>query len=1087
MPALASAADPYEFEAALSLTGDCSTSSVDPVPDPSCPEKPPSGRFNSPRSVAVDSYGTVYVASFGANGTDGRIDIFDAEGNFITELADPHGPKSVAVDTKGTLYVFERLSGGDSEIARYVPTVYEPGADNIQYGPRTVIGSNELTTLGGVAVDTSNDHLYAVYAGGRRSIYEYDSATEGNTLLSTIDHEKVNWTQWLAIDAERRRLYASFCKDEIKECGVLVFDADSHELLKELDGSNTPEGSFRSQKGWTSIAVDEETGDFFVEDLEVTKNVYQFDENYEYLSTTQFNSFQGGAALQIAVSNGETASGADAFNRHRLFVPTFSSAGSLFAFRPPKEDPPIVDGVTVASVGDTEAELLATIDPQGGNTTYAFEYVTVAEYNESEFAKAQIGGQGSISKRSQPTQVVALLEGLSPRTAYRFRVVATNGAGKDEEEGSFATYSTAAINDSTCPNLSLRTGPSSALPDCRAYELVTPADTNGRPPEGTGFFGDRFATLQASPFGNVVSFMTEGGTLPGTEGTGGYSGDPYRATRGPSGWATVGVGPTGVQTDTPLPGSSSPDQGFSFWAGGGEGTAVIGNGNTHYVRYPDGRTELVGRGSLGTDPRAIGTLITTAGTHIVFETSSVSGSLAQQLEPNAPPMGTEVVYDRTLDEVTHVVSLLPGDVTPAAGEDATYVGASADGDGIAFEIGNTLYLRVGNAVTYEIGESVTFAGVSDGGERIFYVEAGDLYAFDVGSEKAIAFTSVGNAKVVNVAPDGTRAYFVTTNVIPKGGQNPNGAFAKAGEQNLYLSEEGKATFVATVTARDVEGEKVGSGLQVDGLGLWPEVVRARQPARDPSRLNGDGSVLLFQSRANLDDYDPNGSPQIYRYDDLADRLHCVSCIPTEVAATGGASLETFGSGQSHNKPFSAYGFVPNLSLDGRRVFFQSQEALVASDSNGVQDVYEWEEDGVGSCERTGGCVYLISSGHGAGDNYLFGHSASGDDVFFLTEDVLVPGDNDTLSIYDARVGGGFPQPPQEECMGEGCRPALTPAPALTPPAQPSPGQDNFTPPRKPRTCPKGKRKVKRNGKIRCVKKKRGNHQRKSGTSRRTAR
>jgi hypothetical protein len=198
-------------------------------------------------------------------------------------------------------------------------------------------------------------------------------------------------------------------------------------------------------------------------------------------------------------------------------------------------------------------------------------------------------------------------------------------------------------------------------------------------------------------------------------------------------------------------------------------------------------------------------------------------------------------------------------------------------------------------------------------------------------------------------------------------------------------------------------------------------------------------------------------------------------------AGGGASLETYGESQTTPPPFSAYGFVPNLRPDGRRAFFESKEALVAADTNGVQDVYEWEEQGVGSCSRPGGCVYLISSGRSAHDNYLFGVSRSGDDVFFITDDVLVAGDNDMLSVYDARVNGGFPQSASNDCQGEGCRPNLTPAPSMPSAAKPATGADDQVPRVKPKKCPRGKRKVMRKGKVRCVKKHRKQRQTKNGS------
>jgi hypothetical protein len=1094
VPASAAELPPYSLNAELSLTGDCSTSALDPVPDPGCPYPPPpggpSGRFAEPRSVAFDSFGNEYVASYDNRGEGGRIDVFDDGGHFITEVKSPNaGPQSLAVDSQGNLYVYNRGTGTSGDISRYTPTVYDGKAGKIEYGNApVVIGTNSTPAGLGLAIDSSNDRLYVVLPG---AIAEYSSAAEDNKVLSTITHEKLLWNTWVAVDAERRRVYASFCANSFTECGVLVFSADApHTLLKELDGSNTPAaaGRFESTKGWLSIAVDEESGHFFVDDLEASKNIYEFDENYEFVSKLTLNAFQGGNRLQIAVSNSPLDEAAE--NHRFLFVPVLPSGNRVLAFEPRAGGAPEVLEASAVNIGETEADLQARIDPNQFETDYVFEFVTQQSFEEEGFAGAIRGGEGTIPGADLPTPVSANITGLSPGTTYRFRVLAENEKGQAEPvtEGVFATYADAPIAPEVCPNDAVRIGPSALLPDCRAYELVTPPDTNGRPVRGTGFEGDRFPALQVSPLGNAVSFMLEGGVLPGTEGVGGLDGDPYKATRSPSGWSTQAAGPSGEEASVVQPGSVSPDQGHSFWLGRGAGSAVIEGGETRYIRYPTGQSALIGRGSLGTDPRAKGELITENATHIVFQTENFGGNDAQQLEPNAPPTGTHTVYDRTSDEVTHVVSLLPGNVTPAADEDADYLGASADGDGIAFSIGSTLYLRKDNAVTYEVGEGVTFAGVSEGGERVYYVKGGDVYAFDTATEGAVRFTEVGNATVVNVAPDGTRVYFVTTKAIPGGGQNPNGAFAKAGQQNLYLSEEGAITFVGTVTTRDVEGEVDGpTGFRLDGLGLWTQAME--QPVKDPSRLTPDGTVLLFQSRANLDGYDPGGFPQVYRYDSVADRLDCISCVPTLVSADGGATLVSSSLIQSARTeaPSSLNGFVPNVTPDGKRAFFESKEALVSTDVNGVQDVYEWEENQVGSCKREGGCVYLISSGRSARDNYLFGHSRSGDDVFFTTNDVLTESDlGATTSVYDARVGGGFPEQDKDVCVGEGCRPNMPPPPAIAPPGQPGTGEDNVTP-KKPRTCPKGKRKVKRNGKVRCVKKHRKQKRNKSGQNRRAGR
>jgi hypothetical protein len=1077
--AAAAAEPPYEFNPMLSLTAGCQVSAFDPVPDPGCPYSPPPAgpteKFKEPRAIAIDPYGNEYVAT--ADEEPGRIVVFDDEGFFITELAVPL-PKSIAVDSKGNLYVLE----GNGKVVRYEPSAtYEPEAGDIEYEDPAVTVSSSIGLVGAVAIDFSNDHLFRA---APNKIIEYGTAEESNAVLGTSEPEKLgDWTNSLAVDAQRRRLYVSFCADVFSDCGILVLDADSPDSeLKEIDGSTTPPGDFAAGNAWLPTAVDEELGYFFVQDFSANPGtVYQFNEDYEYLSSLSNDGFEANTAQQIAVSNGErppNGPGDDAFNRHVLFIPTLPGGqigNRALAYEPPGQTAPVIEGVSAASIGETEAELRAEIFPGGLETEYALEITTQASFEAEGFAGATTVGEGSIPSDSLATEVSAFATGLTPGETYRFRAVAANEIGPALEEGqneaTFTTYSDALI-DGNCFNQALRLGRSAQLPDCRAYELVTPPDTAGRPPRGIGFPPQgTFSTLQTSPTGNALSFKIEGGSLPDSSGVGSFEGDPYVATRGGSGWSSELAGASGDEATVSIPGSTSPDQGYAFWTARIEGPLVIGGINTEYLRYPDGHSELIGRGSLGNDPRAAGAWITENASHIVFVTVNSPGE-AIQLEPNAPPTGTRAVYDRTIDpisgaEQTHVVSLLPGDATPGAGEDARSVGISPDGEGIAFEIGSTLYLRVDNEETFEIGTGVEFAGVSEGGERIFYVEGEDLLAFDASTETVIPFSTTGDVTPVNVSTEGTRAYFASPSVL--GAANPEGDEAEAGEQNLYLSEEGAISFVATVTDRDVEGE-IKEGASIDGLGLWTMV--GDQLARDPSRLNPDGTVLLFQSRANITGYEESAFPQIYRYDAAGGSLSCISCIPTETPATGGASLQSYAFESFDPQPFSPFAFVPNIASDGDRVFFESEEALVSDDTDEVKDVYEWEEEGVGSCDREGGCVYLISSGVSARDNFLYAHSESGDDIFFTTGDQLTGRDGSAaVSIYDAKVGGGFAEPVKEDCVADGCRPSITPAPTFGKPV--AGGEGDVPPEGKKRKCPKGKRKVKKNGKVRCVKKKQG--------------
>lgn len=1085
-PGVASAApEDFILNPALSLTGGCTTSSVDLIPDPPVTEceagDHPPASFSSPRAVVTDAYGNIYVASYGTNQQEGkqaRIDIFDSEGFFISELK-AEGAMQLAVDSKGFLYVLERPFDF-IRLSRYAPTTYEPDKGEIEYSPasRTLVDGSFVPSFAGIAINPVNDHLFI--HNGALLITEL-SAAPGNEVVSETIGEGVLEAQVgasVAVDTANNRLYASDFVSASAEGVIRIFELSApYNLVDTIDGAETPAGDFGNQP---VIAANEGNGEFFVYDGGefAMHDVSEFTAGGEYLGSISEGIKDIGGTVQIWLDNGANSpNGALSLDGRFLFVPSHpSGVGHAFAYGPSGEAEPDIEASSFTEVSRVDAELRATINPGNLPTGYIFEYTTLQSFNEEEFSGALVAGSGQIPAGKAGIQVSAGATDLSPETTYRFRVVATNNLGTDEEEGQFTTYA-ATPSASACPNDPLRTGPSALLPDCRAYELVTPPDTNARSPFGLNHLGVYFPALQASPAGDRVSFQLNGGTLPGTEGTGSFGGDPYLSTRTATGWGTISTGPSGAESEALLPGSSSPDQRYSVWSTGNErGSAVIEGKTTSYVRYPDGRTELVGRGSLDTDPRAEAKLISENGGHIIF-TSGGSFGPAIQLEPNAPPSGTNTVYDRTSDEVTHVVSLLPGDEIPGAGQNALYRGASLDGEGIVFSIGNKLYLRHDNDETYEVGENITFAGVAEGGGRVFYVEGGDLKAFDI-EDGVVNFCTSGDVTPVNVSADGSAAYFVSPSVL--GGVNPNGAEPEAGKENLYLSEEGTISFVATVTERDVEGEN-----ESEGLGLWLLQVSERMASNSPARTTPDGSALLFESRANLDSYDPEGFRQVYRYDSNANVLDCLSCNPTEAIATGEGSLQSLGDGQVDPEPLNLYNRLSNIRADGRRAFFQSEEALVPEDTDGLQDVYEWEDQGVGSCTQPDGCIYLISYGQSERIDYLFAVSDSGNDVFFRSSDLLVPADSDeTPSIYDARVGGGFPEEVPVCQEGQICKETPSSPPALPAPVTPVTGSAKA--PAKSKPCPKGKKKVKRHGKVRCVKKKHNSKHRKAGTTKKGA-
>jgi hypothetical protein len=146
------------------------------------------------------------------------------------------------------------------------------------------------------------------------------------------------------------------------------------------------------------------------------------------------------------------------------------------------------------------------------------------------------------------------------------------------------------------------------------------------------------------------------------------------------------------------------------------------------------------------------------------------------------------------------------------------------------------------------------------------------------------------------------------------------------------------------------------------------------------------------------------------------------------------------------------------------LFFNSPVALVPHDTNGLEDVYQYEpagSGGAGGCAsasstfnaHTGGCVDLISSGQSAFESAFMDASENGNDVFFLTSDRLTAADIDTgYDVWDAHVcSASSPckvrpvSPPP--CSEESCKGAATPQPELfgAPPSATFSGAGNVSP------------------------------------------
>jgi hypothetical protein len=336
----------------------------------------------------------------------------------------------------------------------------------------------------------------------------------------------------------------------------------------------------------------------------------------------------------------------------------------------------------------------------------------------------------------------------------------------------------------------------------------------------------------------------------------------------------------------------------------------------------------------------------------------------------------------------------------------------------------------------------------------------DLYRFDAATNTLIDVTADSNPAdvcpetdtpcgaqvqgVLGASEDGSYLYFVANGVLDPSssatlgdchGARPN---AVNGECNLYLYHAGDThpTFIARL--RDSRGD-------------WtPTSDRALGSAGEgrTARVSPDGT-LLFMSQQPLT---PGaGQEAFYLYRPGESTPICIACTPT--GGTGAFTLtqgDLYHANASHVVFGGTSGFLTrNLSADGRRVFFQTDQKLVAADLNGDQscpfgessigigrictDVYEWEEAGEGSCStestafvaESGGCLFLLSTGTSSYPSYLSDVSAEGEVAFIFTREGLVPQDKDSLEdLYAVAVDGGLASqhpvaPPP--CEAEACR------------------------------------------------------------------
>ncbi|HVC08275.1 MAG TPA: hypothetical protein VND98_11930 [Solirubrobacterales bacterium] len=702
---------------------------------------------------------------------------------------------------------------------------------------------------------------------------------------------------------------------------------------------------------------------------------------------------------------------------------------------------PQVGAVWVTEVSSASVRFNGEVDPEGLPTTYRFEYITDAAYKENlargreGFAGAALAPAGLPGKAGsglgyvtvEPQEVTALLFA----SLYDYRLTATSADGTTPGlPHAFITQQIVVRGPEGCPNNFLREENNSqennelALPDCRAYEMVSPPEKNGGAIQGpernhggdvlqAAAAGGEITYSSASSFGEeakgappasqYISRRTQGGwtaedlTVPIVSGSYGNepNGVPYQLFSADlaRGLMLNGLHCRGEGTDCPvlnppLPGSGAPNGYQDYYLRDNEDgsyTAVVTEANAElHLEATEFNLAFA-----GASPDLHHLVFSTCAT-LTPGATEVPGS--EGCDPTKPNL-----YEYTEGRLS-LINVAPGAALAAQGG-----AVSADGSRVYFTEAGKLWLREGSGSPHELAAGGEFQTATPDGASAFYTVAGHLYSYSAASHSSTDLTPSGGVEgVLGASEDGSRVYYAT----------PSG---------IFLSQAGVRTPVAAPAAAQPAAQPSD----------YP-------PTTGTARVSAGGETLLFLSKAPLTGYDntdqSTGQPdsEVFLYDASGGgRVTCLSCNPTDERPIGPSTIP--GAVSNGTGPDAVDVYKPRvLSADSHRVFFDSSDALVPLDANHASDVYQWEAQGEGTCQRPDGCLDLISSGKDPEGASFVDASADGSDVYFLTSASLVSSDPGSADIYDARIGGGFPVAKGGEiCVGESCIPL--PPPVEEPP------------------------------------------------------
>ena len=608
----------------------------------------------------------------------------------------------------------------------------------------------------------------------------------------------------------------------------------------------------------------------------------------------------------------------------------------------------------------------ATVNPGGLTTTYRFDYITAAAY-EANLAAGHPGFEGA--QRIPVGNEAKIFASASDQEALQ-RIAGLEG-------DTAYRYRIVARNlegEAVGPERAMRTqeaSPDFSLAEGRGWEMVSPVDKNGGsiiPPEALFGGGD----IQAGATAGAIAYSSP--TSFG-DGAGNPAASQYLATRSAGGWSSQNLT---LATEASAFGPNPDGVPFRLFATDLSRALALRKPHEFVLLGTAGMAELF---SLY-EPDLRFAAATPDLSHVVLSTCAALTPDAAEVpaggggcDPAFPNL-----YELSSDGTPRLLNIEPGLSvgTPGAAMAAQAGAISSDGARVYWtNLAGALLLRDGTR-TLTVDAEGSFQVAAADGSVAYFTKNEHLFRYSLGSESSTDLTPGGGVLgVLGASSDGSRVYFLD-----------------------------------------------GGGVELWNAGAVTPVAAAADPSSYPpatgtARVSADGSKLAFLANVPLTGYDSAGQNELFRYDADSRSLLCVSCNPTGARALGPTVIPGAIANGSEVRFYK-----PRVMDDqGNRIFFETLDSISPKDANNEFDVYEWRAQGVGGCGRGEGCVGLISSGKGADGASFIDASADGTDAYFLTDESLVGQDPGSSDLYDARIGGGFPEPPAPiPCFGDACQP-----------------------------------------------------------------